>query len=133
MLNLVCVQSPPCKNADDTLLQELRLVIALWKMPRQKDLKGSASKLLVLDTPDEPVINKVQAYVPVASEAMCRRLMECKGRSLKLVVDGKQKVVANCYGILTLGAVILRQKTSWTMAQNHVDLHTSAVQLTCKL
>ena len=123
---------PAVQNADDTLLHELRLVIAPWKMSRQKDLKGSASKLFVLDTPDEPVINKEQVYVPFTSVGMCRRLKECKGRSLKLVLDGKQKVVATCYGILTLGLVILRQKTSWASVRSagkrgRVELHTSTV------
>ena len=107
-------------------------------MTSDAELKGPASKLFVLDTPEPPVINKEQVYIPFTSVGMCQRLKKCKGRSLKLDVDGKQKVVANSYGMFTLGFFILRQKTSWTVVREvgvrqgakrgRIELHSSTCQ-----
>ncbi len=49
-----------------------------------------------------------------SAAGMLRRLPAAQGKKLKLVVDGKQRVVTNKYTVVTLAFIVCRQETSWT-------------------
>lgn len=73
-------------------------------------------------------------YVAFTSPGMLQRLPKARGKKLKLVVDGKQNVVANNYTIVTLAFVVCRQQTSWTTLspgrgrRHRLEMHTATSQ-----
>ncbi len=66
--------------------------------------QAAADVLRVMVAVREPVITEQRVYVLFSCQGMLNRCVEAKGRHLKLVVDGKQKLVVNEYAVVTLVA-----------------------------
>ena len=101
--------------------------------PRFGDYSSSLDELHVFKTKSAPnglIATEELVYCPFASRAMLERLAIAKNKMLKLVVDSKQKLFTNGYGILTFAFLATSEAPSWTtiLVEGHckrqLELHT---------
>ena len=91
-------------------------------------------QLHILRDTREPIISRERVYIPFASKGMLACVRSARGQFLKIVLDGKQKVLNNSWTILTIGFIVRRQTLTKTSARYHagkrtqLKAHTSTMQ-----
>ena len=109
-----------------------------WKGCQSSYADAALDELLVLETSSAPrgyVVREDLVYIPFASKGMLEMSANAKGKLLKVVVDGKHRILNNGYPVLSFAWVVGSQTRSWTKVNTHghgqgtrLELHTS----TCK-
>jgi hypothetical protein len=109
-------------------IAEMRASVDSWQEQQPSYSEAPLHKLLVLSTPSGSVVEESRVYVPFSCRGMLERLRGAQGQKLKLVVDMKQKVLTNQYGVITLAFLVNKQATSWSPV-----VHTSHVRRTLEV
>ena len=82
----------------------------------------------------EPVISRERVYIPFSSKGMLASVRNGRSQCLKMVLDGKQKVLNNQWAILTIGFIVRRQDLGSTSSRKKsgerikLMAHTSTMQ-----
>ncbi len=94
----------PPRSSQRTRIAHLVGEVARWRAGQAKTLSESSPESLYIF--DEVVIDDVRVFIPFATRGMIDRMKSFHGHQICLVVDAKEKIVAQQYRICTLGALV---------------------------
>eukprot|EP00438_Fugacium_kawagutii_P009631 Skav214980 [mRNA] locus=scaffold508:78764:83263:- [translate_table: standard] len=117
-------QTHRAKNAKVSI-SELASAAAKWHMkPGQNWDDVPLAQLIVL--PDM-VVKENEVVIAWTCKGMLRRAKGAQQKVVKLIVDGKQKILANEYTVVTVGFVVSNQKVTQTRVakRKRAKVHTS--------
>ena len=124
-------------HSADQPIAFVKHIMQQWISSQSTYEDAAVDDLLLMKTPSAPdgyLATNELVYVPFASRGMLAILKYARGKLLKLVVDGKQKVLNNGYTVLTLAFLIGSVERKWSKVLTHgypakpIELHTTTAQ-----
>ena len=127
------VTQTSCNKGKGVPIETLKQHFLSWYEEQPPMDKHHVAAVCILHEIRQPVVTEERVYVPFACYGMLCRLKSAKNKALKVVVDVKQSIVCNRWGVFTAALLESREDTTWTSVRNgavkkRMEAHTGTAQ-----